>query len=180
MSKSSKAICAVLLSFFSLVILLVITVIIIEKNTDCLFFINETFCEPSLFPLFWLGISGDACAILIICIKKKAKRICSVLSVAVILFSLLAGVISLVLPSMVERNIYYERSPDGKNEIIIISEQFLIADSGCVFYRVNPFFIRRLENEENKFVEWFYDDYTIEWYDGYVIVDGYTYLLSEK
>ena len=181
MSKFAKTFFTIVLSILTLVILLGLTVIIIDKATGYIFFANEIFCIYRISPFFilWIGVLGEACTILIFCIKKKAKRLFMVLLVAVIVVSLISTVFSL-LKFTIERKFYYESSPNGKNEIIICSYQFLVVSSGDVYYRVNPFFICRLTNEENKHVEWFYDDYTIEWHDGYVLVDGYTYLLPER
>lgn len=186
MSKPLKITLSVLLCVFTLVILLALTVIVISKATHYTFFINETFSFYRVSPefLMWIGIFGDACVILTICILKKARTVFRVLTAILIAVSLFAGFLTLTVPGTVERHFYHESSPDGKNEIIVSSYQFLVACGGEVYYRADPFFIRRLANEEKKHVEWFYDDYTIEWNvdddgDGYVIIDGYTYMLPE-
>lgn len=187
MSKPLKITLSVLFCVFTLVILLALTVMVIKRAGHYTFFINETFSFYRISPefLMWLGIFGDACVILAFCILKKSKAVFRVLTAVVIVVSLFWGVLTLSFQGAVERHFYRETSPDGKDEIIVSSYQFLVACSGDVYYRENPFFIRKLMNEENRHVEWFYDDYTIEWnVDGdgnsYVIIDGYTYLLPEN
>ena len=181
MQKATKILCFAGLVIFTLLLLFGLTVIVTEKATGDTFFISETFCSFRISPflLFWLGVLGDACAVLTICIRKKAKKTLKVLSAAVIVISLFSVLLS-GSGFTVDRRFYYESAPDGDIEIIVCNYQFLIAGGGEVYCRVNPFFIRRLKNEEKKHVEWFYDDYTVEWNDKSVIVNGYTYLLPEK
>lgn len=182
MSRSVKAICAVAISIFTIVMLFGLTLFVIEKTTDYIYFVNETLCSFRISPffLFFLGAFGVALTFLIICIKKNSKTVFKVISVAFVVLCLISAVFSLLLRAAVDRDFYYEISPDYKNEIIISSSQFLIAGGGGVYYRVNPFFVYKLKNKEKKHVEWFYDDYTIKWREEYVIVDGYTYMLPER
>lgn len=182
LSKALKTILSVLLCVFTLVILLALTVIAVEIATNYTFFINGVFSVYRVSPKFivCLGVFGDACVVLTVLKKRNAKLIFSVLSVAVIVLAVFAGLTSLLFNDTVERRFYHESSPDGENEIIVSSYQFLVASGGEVYYRVNPLFIRRLNNEDGQHVEWFYDDYTVEWYDDRVIIDGHTYLMPEK
>ena len=181
MQKAAKILCSAGLAIFTLLLLFGLTVIVTEKTTGDTFFMSEAFCSFRISPflIFWLGVLGDACAALTICIMKKAKKPLKVLSAAVIVISLFSVILSGARLT-VDRRFYYESAPDGNKEIIVCNYQFLIAGGGEVYWRVNPFFIRRLVNEEKKHVEWFYDDYTVEWNDKSVIVNGYTYLLPEK
>ena len=182
MSRSVKAICAVAVFVFTIVMLFGLTVFVIEKTTDYIYFVNETLCTFRITPflIFFFGAFGDAFTFLIICLTKKSKTVFKVISLAVVVLCLISAVFSLLFKDAVDRYFYYESSPDGKNEIIVSSYQFLIAGGGDVYYRVNPFFVYRLKNEEKKHVEWFYDDYTVEWHEEYIIVDGYTYMLPER
>ncbi len=181
MTKAAKIGCAAGLAVFALTALLGLTVTVVQKAAGVTFFVNGTVNSYRISPflVLWLGVLGGAVLALFLCIGKKAKKPLRILTGAVIAFSLFAVVLSLA-GLTADRTFYTESSPDGEREIVICSYQFLIVCGGDVYERVDPLFIRRLANEEKKHVEWFYEDYSVEWHDGYVIVDGYTYPLTEE
>ena len=178
MTKATKILCIAASAVFTVVLLLGLTVAVIEKTTDCRFFINETLSSFRISPflVLFLGAAGDAAVALTVCIRKKAKRIFAILAAAVLVFSLFAMFLISVSFTL-DRYFYYEKAPDGNHEIVICNYQFLVAGGGEVYSRVNPLFIRKLYSEDGKHAEWFYEDYTVEWRDGSVTVDGHTYLL---
>ncbi len=181
MSKTAKIIYSALFIVFTLILLLGLIVLVTEKATHDRFFLNKTVTSFRISPDFVLfpGVAGDSVTAMVLCLRKKIKPVFTIPFFAVAAFSLFYLAVSIAMLNL-DNRFFYEKSPDGKNEIIVRNYQFLTTGGGEVYVRMNPFFIRKLNSEDQKHAECFQDDYSIEWHDGSVTVDGHTYPLPER